>query len=89
MNYAVTLPRSSASLSPPRGEGRGEGSAHDEIDLLTDLTGVEARWVSTEDKGTWDGWLPHPDLAVARELTRGSAEHEKLWARLSSRGISC
>lgn len=57
-----------------------------EIDLLTDLTGVEARWKSADGKETWSGWLPHVDLQVAREFTRQSAEHERLFALLEKPG---
>jgi putative heme-binding domain-containing protein len=64
----------------------GTESRHDEIDLLTDLTGVEAQWTAAEGKETWSGWLPHPDLEVVRELTRGSADHDRLWARLEQPG---
>src|SRR2546427_3899277 len=66
---------------PPRDHGR-----HDEIDLLTDLTGVEAQWESAEGKESWVGWLPDADLQVARELTRGSAEHERLFSLLNQPG---
>jgi putative heme-binding domain-containing protein len=77
MNYAVTLPRLSSA---------GEPRIHDEIDLLTDLSGVDVQWASADGKNSWAGWLPHPDLSVARELTRGSAEHDLLWTRLEQPG---
>jgi putative heme-binding domain-containing protein len=57
-----------------------------EIDLLAGLTGVEATWKSTEGNESWSGWLPHVDLAVAREFTRGSAAHEQLFALLAKPG---
>ncbi len=76
-NYAVTLPWMSNSTKP---------RLHSEIDLLADLTGVEARWESADGKESWSGWLPHPDLSVARELTRGSADHDRLWTRLEQPG---
>ncbi|MCI0539878.1 MAG: hypothetical protein L0Z50_32110, partial [Verrucomicrobiales bacterium] len=34
----------------------------------------------------WSGWLPHPDLRVARALTAASAEHARLFARLKETG---
>jgi putative heme-binding domain-containing protein len=59
---------------------------HPDIDLLTDLTGVEAEWRSADAQETWSGWLPHADLAVAREFTQGSAEHEQFWPLLRRPG---
>ena len=61
-------------------------SAHSDIDLLTDLTGVEATWKSNDGKEGWSGWLPHMDLKVARELTRNSPEHERLFGLLAKPG---
>jgi hypothetical protein len=57
------------------------------IDLPYDLGGVQAEWKPqrSEDK-SWSGWLPHVDLSVSRELTRGSAEHEALWQALKRPG---
>ena len=54
--------------------------------LAYDLTGVQAEWSGEGTDGTWTGWLPHPDLGVARAFTKGSAPHEALWARLASPG---
>ncbi len=34
----------------------------------------------------WSGWLPHPDLAVARAFTAGSAPHARLWELASHPG---
>ena len=45
------------------------------LELATDMSGVEATWISTDGKTMWQGWLPHVDLAVSRELTAGSPEH--------------
>ncbi len=55
-------------------------------ELLTDLTGVEAAWKADDGKDSWSGWMPHADLNVARELTRGSAEHERLFALIEKPG---
>jgi putative heme-binding domain-containing protein len=60
--------------------------ARSDIDLLTDLTGVEANWKSADGKESWNGWLPHVDLKVAQEFTRGSADHERLFALLAKPG---
>jgi putative heme-binding domain-containing protein len=73
VNYALTLP------------GAAVGSDR-EIDVLTDLTGVQTMWESSENKATWSGWLPHLDLTAARGFTVGSAEHEKLFQLLNKRG---
>jgi putative heme-binding domain-containing protein len=60
-------------------------SQHDAIDLDYALHGVEATW--TGDKGEpLSLWLPHIDLAVARELTAGSAEHRRFFEQLSQPG---
>jgi putative heme-binding domain-containing protein len=34
----------------------------------------------------WSGWLPHLDLAVAREFTTGCSTHQNLWNLLRSPG---
>src|SRR5439155_7680964 len=95
VNYAVTLPALAAQASPPvasSGEPATKGRIHSpergqsEIDLLTDLTGVEARWESADGKESWTGWLPHPDWRVAREFTRGSAEHDHFFALMDKPG---
>jgi putative heme-binding domain-containing protein len=57
-----------------------------EIDLDFDLTGCEAAWAPAGDGKTWAGWLPHPDLDVARAMTTGSMPHEALWAALARPG---
>ena len=84
-NYALTLPD---GLAPERARNdvRKELMQHAAIDLLTDLTGVEAEWRDADGKVEWTGWLPHLDLNVARELTAGSDEHARLFARLEMPG---
>ncbi|MCW5558690.1 MAG: PQQ-dependent sugar dehydrogenase, partial [Verrucomicrobiae bacterium] len=72
VNYAVTLPAASAA--------RGE------TDLLTRLNGVEGEWTSAKGDASVRLWLPHVDLAVARQLTAGSAEHERFFAALQQPG---
>ncbi len=54
-------------------------------DLDTSLTGIQAEWKGT-DGSTWQGWLPHLDLAVARELTAESAVHAPLWEAVKQPG---
>jgi len=82
VNYALTLPNTSR---PPT--SADEIAQVDALDLAYDLTGVMAEWkpANAAAKG-WTGWLPHPDLAVARAFTAGSAEHESLWPALNADG---
>jgi putative heme-binding domain-containing protein len=61
-------------------------SAMQDIDVLSDLTGVEAQWRDAEGKTQWSGWLPHPDLLVARAFTAASEEHRRLYDLLETRG---
>src|SRR5205085_2178456 len=56
LKFAVTLPGFDAAKP-------------EAIDLLADLTGVEAKWTAASGHGSWSGWLPHLDLAVARGFT--------------------
>jgi putative heme-binding domain-containing protein len=58
---------------------------HPDIDLQFDHHGLEARW-RPEEGETWEGWLPHWDLAVAREFTRASALHDQLWRQVQQPG---
>jgi putative heme-binding domain-containing protein len=73
IRQAVTLPGSIV----------GELAA---VDLQCDLTGVEATWRPTSGTSAWKGWLPHLDLAASRGLTRGSAEHARLFSAMQQRG---
>jgi putative heme-binding domain-containing protein len=58
--------------------------AKSEIDLLTDLTGVEANWA--DGKESFNAWLPHIDPKVVEEFTQKSAEHEQLLGALRKPG---
>jgi putative heme-binding domain-containing protein len=78
LNYAVTVPRCGTSKS-----ASGEAEA---VDVLTDLTGVEATWHNEAGETKWSGWLPHLDLTAARGLTAASAEHQQLFELLTKRG---
>jgi putative heme-binding domain-containing protein len=81
-----------ALRSPRRPSGRATrqedspGSSEAAIDLAYNLHGVEAHWKSDQGQQTWTGWLPHLDLEVSRALTKGSAEHEKLFKLLNQPG---
>lgn len=61
-------------------------SSMQDIDVLADLTGVEAEWRDAHGKTRWSGWLPHPDLSVARAFTSASEEHRRLFDLLETRG---
>jgi putative heme-binding domain-containing protein len=56
------------------------------MDLLADLTGVEAMWQAAQGEGRWTGWLPHLDLTAVRGLTTGSAAHGQLFKCIDRKG---
>jgi putative heme-binding domain-containing protein len=62
------------------------GSGDSEINVLSDLTGVEAVWESASGKTRMTNWLPHLDLKVASALTAASANHMAFFKSLSGRG---
>jgi putative heme-binding domain-containing protein len=82
-SYALTLP--GLGRPPKTDQPKGALPQFPETDLRYDLCGVEASWQGA-DGSAWSGWLPHLDLAVARKLTVGSAEHERLWANCHKPG---
>jgi len=57
-----------------------------DIDVMSDLTGFKAEWRDGSGKTQWTGWLPHPDLAVARAFTAASEEHRRLFELLTQPG---
>ena len=83
-----TIPRTRAvgyalTLAVPRDEPGVKQSPA--IDLAHDLTGLDAAWRG-RDGAAWNGWLPHPDFSVVREITRGSADHAAALERLARPG---
>jgi putative heme-binding domain-containing protein len=82
--YSLTLP----GLGRPARDATASGELPQEpaIDLAFDLTGAQAEWRSEAGDAAWSGWLPHLDLSVAKALTAGSAEHDRLWALLEKPG---
>ena len=79
--------REIALTTPPRTAAVNYAIAlPDSLDLASDLTGVEAEWKSSDGKESWRGWLPHPDLAIARDILSASAEHARLFAMISKPG---
>jgi putative heme-binding domain-containing protein len=98
--YAITLPgeKSEPDAGVAKSDKEKDNAAKDAtspmkqvdaIDLAADLSGAEATWTPGDGKGkpTWTGWLPHLDLGVAMSLTRGSAEHDALWAAMKEPGV--
>src|SRR5262249_34491093 len=71
VSYALTR----RGLGRPARPARAELPQVPETDLGYDLSGVEAAWEGQGGAG-WAGWLPHPDLTVARAFTAGSATHD-------------
>src|SRR5262249_24924711 len=51
------------------------------------LHGVAATW-EPQDKTqpAWNGWLPHLDLGIARQLNAADSEAERLWQLLAQPG---
>jgi putative heme-binding domain-containing protein len=83
--YALTLP---GLGRPARSDVKpGELPQIPETDLRYDLCGVEATWQPRGNLPSWTGWLPHLDLAAARQLTAASAPHDELWQRMQQPGI--
>jgi putative heme-binding domain-containing protein len=80
--YALTLPREKSNAAA----GQGELPQHPAIDLDFDLSGCEAIWKPTNGGATWTGWLPHFDLDVSRQFTKGSVAHDALWAAMTEPG---
>jgi hypothetical protein len=84
VHNALTLP----GMGRPPADRMPKGALRQlpEIDLDFDLTGCEATWAPADGGPAWAGWLPHPDLEVARALTAGSAPHDALWAAMAKPG---
>jgi len=61
-----------------------------DMDLLANMNGVQVEWQPTNQEAgkdvAWKGWLPHPDLDIAKALTQGSLDHEALWPKLQTLG---
>jgi len=52
----------------------GDGTPYSgQIDLVADLTGLEAEWKSADGTAV-KSWLPHPDFNVSRQLTAGNGD---------------
>jgi putative heme-binding domain-containing protein len=84
VSYALELP--GMSRPAPETVAAPELPQHAAIDLDFDLTGCEATWTPADGSPAWTGWLPHFDLQVAREMTAGSATHDRLWSTMEQPG---
>ncbi|MCB1096943.1 MAG: ThuA domain-containing protein [Verrucomicrobiae bacterium] len=62
--------------------GFGDG---DSMDVGCDATGVKVQRFGS-DENRWSGWLPCLDIKAAKELTVGSAEHDRLWEMMEQGG---
>ncbi|MDB6020821.1 MAG: hypothetical protein JWQ04_678, partial [Pedosphaera sp.] len=87
VNYGIKLPEGTQA------ERQASRARHEEpqqaaIDVMADLTGVEAKWRGRSGKTelAWNGWLPHLDLNVARGFTAASREHEEFFFLLKEKG---
>ncbi len=75
VHYAIQLPQE------PTSQASDNQVARTELDVT--LNGVQAEWIPTVAEGdseSWNGWLPHLDPQISRDLTAGSAQHDSLWA---------
>ena len=93
VHYAVTVPFAGEQSDGTKATSGSALSQLPELDVDLALHGLEATWTPAEDKGdnkekalSWSGWLPHADLNVSRELLKGSAGHDALWAALEQPG---
>lgn len=82
VHYALTLPNEMHISS----DKAGVLTQHPEIDVDFDLSGCAALWQPTKGAATWIGWLPHADLDVSQQFTKGSAPHDSLWKSLDESG---
>jgi putative heme-binding domain-containing protein len=82
VNYGVTL-----SLWNDSETAQGSIAQVPDVDLVTDLTGIEAHWSPQDGSGGVSQWIPHIDLSVSRQLTQQSASHAEFWGNLRKPGI--
>ncbi|MEX0611608.1 MAG: hypothetical protein WD738_23345 [Pirellulales bacterium] len=82
-HYALMLPGMGRSSAGDNGGGLPQEPA---IDLDFNLSGCEATWKPAGGGPQWIGWLPHFDLEVSRQFTKGSAPHDALWTAIDGPG---
>ena len=71
-------------LALPGVKAPGEPGPGRRVEVSYDLGGVDAAFVAAGTK--WSGWWPVLDPDAARQITAGSAEHDRLWALASGPG---
>lgn len=86
-HFAITLPKSARVPV----DTSSILLQHPQIDVDGSNHGIQAHWRSSSitpsgEVDEWVGWLPHIDLQVAKEMTRGSAHHDLLWQKLALGG---
>lgn len=95
---AITLPNAIPQAESSFGSLKTKIEQRQEIEVDAQPYGVLVHWdrepsqtapnvASALDDGDWTGWIPHLDLAVSKELTKGSAEHDRLWKSLEGKGV--
>jgi len=56
------------------------------VDLAYVPDGSVVEWRAADGSECWSGWLPCLDTALARQLTAGSPDHDRLWHLLERAG---
>lgn len=86
-HYAVSLPSTWADDKHGKAEDPNRIEQRSEMEVDFGTHGVLARWSPLDPKEpTWTGWIPHMNLDIAQEMTRGSAEHDRLWESIQQSG---
>ena len=77
-NYGITIATDVFKI--------GNSTPHmGEMDLLADLTGLEAEWQPANGAAV-KAWLPHPDFAVSREFTAAGGAQREFWESVAKDG---
>ena len=88
-HVAVTLPSTAdpSAIDASMGSQTSRILQVQETEIDAAPYGVLAQWTSQGSQGpSWTGWLPHIDLQVAKSLTLGSAQHDRLWELMHEPG---
>jgi putative heme-binding domain-containing protein len=78
--YAISLPWSGAGANV--GDTGQLPAQHPQVDVDLQPHGLELRVTGAGESQEFSGWIPHPDLAVSRQLTVGSRAHDALWSAI-------
>ena len=88
-HVAVTLPSTAdpSAIDASMGSQTSRILQVQETEIDAAPYGVLAQWTSQgSHEPSWTGWLPHIDLQVAKSLTLGSAQHDRLWELMHEPG---